>query len=113
MSKKWFVIHARSGYEAKVKTAIEEAVSREGIEDLIGSLEIGKRADVVAIDMSALVSQPVYNPLSQLIYTHMGHRVSNVWVNGVQLLKDWQFTNIDSQRVIHTTQQWQAKIVSR
>jgi len=38
--KKWFVIHARSGYEAKVKVAIEEAVSREGIEDLIGEIMI-------------------------------------------------------------------------
>ena len=35
MSKNWFVIHARSGYEAKVKVAIEEAVAREGIEDLV------------------------------------------------------------------------------
>ena len=40
MSKKWFVIHARSGYEAKVKAAIEEAVSREGIEDLVGEIMI-------------------------------------------------------------------------
>ena len=40
MSKKWFVIHARSGYEAKVKAAIEEAVSREGIENLIGEIMI-------------------------------------------------------------------------
>ena len=40
MSKKWFVIHARSGYEAKVKVAIEEAVSRGGIEDLIGEIMI-------------------------------------------------------------------------
>ena len=38
--KKWFVIHARSGYEAKVKVAIEEAVSREGIEDLTGEIMI-------------------------------------------------------------------------
>jgi len=38
--KKWFVIHARSGYEAKVKAAIEEAISREGIEDLIGEIMI-------------------------------------------------------------------------
>ena len=38
--KKWFVIHARSGYEAKVKVSIEEAVSREGIEDLIGEIMI-------------------------------------------------------------------------
>ena len=40
MSKKWFVIHSRSGYEAKVKAAIEEAASREGIEDLIGEIMI-------------------------------------------------------------------------
>jgi len=38
--KKWFVIHARSGYEAKVKASIEEAVSREGIEDLVGEIMI-------------------------------------------------------------------------
>ena len=40
MSQKWFVIHARSGYEAKVKAAIEEAVSREGIEDLVSEIMI-------------------------------------------------------------------------
>ena len=40
MSKKWFVIHARSGYEAKVKIAIEEAVVREGLEDLIDEILI-------------------------------------------------------------------------
>ena len=40
MSKKWFVIHARSGYESKVKAAIEEAVSREGIEDLVSEIMI-------------------------------------------------------------------------
>ena len=40
MSKKWFVIHARSGYEAKVKIAIEEAIVREGLEDLIDEIMI-------------------------------------------------------------------------
>ena len=40
VEKKWFVIHARSGYEAKVKAAIEEAVSREGIEDLVDEIMI-------------------------------------------------------------------------
>lgn len=40
MSKNWFVIHARSGYEAKVKLAIEEAVEREGLEDLVGEILI-------------------------------------------------------------------------
>ena len=40
MSKNWFVIHARSGYEAKVKVAIEEAVTRAGIEDLVDEILI-------------------------------------------------------------------------
>ena len=40
MSKNWFVIHARSGYEAKVKLAIEEAVAREGLEELVGEILI-------------------------------------------------------------------------
>ena len=40
MSKNWFVIHARSGYEAKVKIAIEEAITREGIDDLVEEILI-------------------------------------------------------------------------
>ena len=40
MSKNWFVIHARSGYEAKVKLAIEESVAREGLEDLVAEILI-------------------------------------------------------------------------
>jgi len=40
MSKRWYVLHARSGYEAKVKTAIEDAVAREGLEDLISEVMV-------------------------------------------------------------------------
>lgn len=38
MSKRWYVLHARSGFEAKVKTVIEESVIREGLEDLVGEV---------------------------------------------------------------------------
>ena len=40
MSKRWYVLHARSGYEAKVKKAIEEAVVREGLEDLVSDVMV-------------------------------------------------------------------------
>ncbi|WXT99597.1 MAG: Transcription termination/antitermination protein NusG [Catillopecten margaritatus gill symbiont] len=40
MSNRWYVLHARSGYEAKVKLAIEEAVEREGVADLVGDIMI-------------------------------------------------------------------------
>ncbi|QKQ23628.1 transcription termination/antitermination protein NusG [Candidatus Ruthia endofausta] len=38
MSKRWYVLHARSGFEAKVKIAIEGSVIREGLEDLVGEV---------------------------------------------------------------------------
>lgn len=40
MSKRWYVLHARSGYEAKVKLAIEEAIERESLTDLLGNIMI-------------------------------------------------------------------------
>jgi transcriptional antiterminator NusG len=40
MTKKWYVFHARSGYETKVKTAIEDAIEREGLEDLIANVMV-------------------------------------------------------------------------
>lgn len=40
MAKRWYVLHARSGYEAKVKAAIEESVVREGLEELVGDVMI-------------------------------------------------------------------------
>ncbi|SMN12185.1 Transcription antitermination protein NusG [uncultured Candidatus Thioglobus sp.] len=40
MSKRWYVLHARSGYEAKVKASIEEAVAREGLQDLVSDVMI-------------------------------------------------------------------------
>ncbi|CAC9456629.1 Transcription antitermination protein NusG [Bathymodiolus heckerae thiotrophic gill symbiont] len=40
MAKRWYVLHARSGYEAKVKIAIEEGVAREGLEDLLSEVMI-------------------------------------------------------------------------
>lgn len=40
MAKRWYVLHARSGYEAKVKTAIEEALNREGLSELLGDIMI-------------------------------------------------------------------------
>ncbi len=40
MAKKWYVLHARSGYEAKVKIAIEQEVAKEDLADLIGEVMI-------------------------------------------------------------------------
>jgi 5-methylthioadenosine/S-adenosylhomocysteine deaminase len=81
-----------------------------GLDEQIGSLEIGKLADVIAINMSDIETQPLFNPLSQLVYTNSGSRVSHSWINGTLMLENRQPTTINLQDLSETTLAWQHKI---
>ncbi len=81
-----------------------------GLEREIGSIEPGKAADLAAIDMSALTSQPLYNPVSQLVYATGREQVSDVWVAGKRLLKSGQLTTLDEQAILTRTHAWREKI---
>ncbi len=83
-----------------------------GIDHEVGSLTIGKAADVTAIDLGQLESQPIYHPVSQIVYTANRHQVSDVWVAGKQLLKARQLTTLDARKLIKQAQQWRDKVVS-
>jgi len=81
-----------------------------GLDNEIGSLEKGKSADIVAINMNTLETQPMYNVVSHLVYTTTRDHVSNVWVAGRQLLKDRVLTTIDESEIIQKAQLWHSKI---
>lgn len=81
-----------------------------GMEALTGSLETGKAADIIAIDMTRLETLPVYNPVSQLVYTRMADKVSHVWVNGKMLVRDGILTQLDTEKLKQQAQQWGEKI---
>lgn len=81
-----------------------------GIETITGSIEKGKAADLIAIDMSRLETLPVYNPVSQLVYTRMADKVKHVWVNGKMLVRDGMLTQIDIEKLKQTARQWGEKI---
>ena len=81
-----------------------------GLQDKVGSLEKGKRADFIAIDLNRIETQPVYNPASQIAYACSRDQVTHVWVNGNQLLKDRQLTTLNSELILSNTQQWRKKI---
>lgn len=66
-----------------------------GLGQEIGSLEIGKAADMIAIDLSPLQTQPVYNPVSQIVYAASRQQVTDVWVAGKRLLRQGQLTDFD------------------
>ncbi|RDH84344.1 MAG: TRZ/ATZ family hydrolase [endosymbiont of Escarpia spicata] len=81
-----------------------------GLGDVTGSLEAGKSADLVAVDLQRLNTQPVYHPISQLVYAASREQVNHVWVAGRELLRDGALTTIDEASVISRANQWQQKI---
>jgi 5-methylthioadenosine/S-adenosylhomocysteine deaminase len=83
-----------------------------GIDSVTGSLEIGKAADIIAIDLSDIETQPFYDLPSQLVYATGRDKVSDVWVAGKQLLKQRQLTTLNAQHVSAQAQQWAKKIRS-
>jgi len=81
-----------------------------GMEDELGSLEIGKAADLTAVDVSDINFQPSQHPISQLVYTATGHQVSDVWVAGKQLLAGRRFTELNEVELRHRVQAWTEKM---
>ena len=75
-----------------------------------GSLEPGKAADLIALDMQAIRHRPLYDPIAQVLHTSSGNSVSHVWVNGECLLDDGELTRMDEQEIKQTAAGWQQRI---
>ena len=66
-----------------------------GLADRIGSIEAGKRADLVAVDLHHPAMQPVYDLHSQLVHAAAGPRVTHTFVNGRCLYADGDWLTLD------------------
>jgi len=89
--------------EAFAMATIEGAKAIK-MDRLIGSLEPGKRADIVVVDLQVAHLTPLYrlstgNVYSHLVYAAKGSDVSHVWVNGRQLLQDRQLLTLDEPAI--------------
>ena len=71
-----------------------------GMEKEIGSLEPGKRADLIAVSMGAARQTPLYNAVSHLVYVTRGDDVRTTIVNGKVLMKERQVRTLDRATVI-------------
>ncbi len=81
-----------------------------GIDAITGSLVIGKSADMVAINLDAIETLPVYHPISQIVYSASRSQVTDVWVAGKQLLKNRVLTTLDEKELISKAKHWGEKI---
>jgi 5-methylthioadenosine/S-adenosylhomocysteine deaminase len=83
-----------------------------GLDDRIGSIAPGKAADLTAIDLSSLATQPVYDPVSQIVYGATRDQVTDVWVNGRRLLAERRLTSLDQDRIALKAREWRDKIAT-
>jgi len=81
-----------------------------GFDDRIGSIEPGKEADLVCVDLSALETQPLHHVVSQLIYATGRQQVSDVWIAGRPKLLQRVLVEIDIDGVIANARQWRERI---
>jgi 5-methylthioadenosine/S-adenosylhomocysteine deaminase len=82
-----------------------------GIDNEVGSLEVGKQADFIAVDLgSTIETLPLFNVLSHLVYACNRSNVTDVWVQGNQLLENRRLTTIDETRLIKEVKEWGEKV---
>ena len=81
-----------------------------GREADLGSIEVGKLADVIAVDLSAPECRPVYHPDAQLVYVAAREHVSDVWVQGERVLKQRQLTRFNLSQVLAEVEETVAKM---
>jgi 5-methylthioadenosine/S-adenosylhomocysteine deaminase len=83
-----------------------------GMEDELGSLEPGKRADLVVVGLGAPRMHTLYDPVSHLVYVAKGSDVQHVVVEGRVILRDRQVLTLDEKAVLAEADRLRAQIVS-
>jgi 5-methylthioadenosine/S-adenosylhomocysteine deaminase len=84
------VLRMATSYGAKVM----------GLEKETGTIEKGKKADIIVIDLNSPHLVPLYNPLSTIVYSGVGSDVRDVIVNGKILMKGRKFTTLDQKEIM-------------
>ncbi|MFW9961321.1 MAG: amidohydrolase family protein [Candidatus Thorarchaeota archaeon] len=86
--------------EDVIEMATVNGAAAMGIDNIVGSLESGKIADVILIDMHELGFTPAVNPVSNLVYSGSGHSVDTVIVNGKLLMRNKNLLTLDIEAVM-------------
>ena len=96
------------------RTALEMATiggaRAMGMEKQIGSLERGKRADLLIVNMANARQTPMYDPISHLVYTTRGDDVQTTIVHGKVLMRDRKVLTLDEAAVLKESRAWAAKV---
>lgn len=100
-----------------LRMATIEAARAIGLEEQIGSLEAGKKADVLVVDftqpsLSPIILTPVRNVVPNLVYSAKGNEVQTVIIDGKVLIDDFKVLHIDEKEVVRQAQEAVGRICS-
>jgi cytosine/adenosine deaminase-related metal-dependent hydrolase len=84
-----------------------------GLEHEIGSLEVGKKADLVVLDFSRLHTTPSPNPVSTLVYAATGSEVDMVVIDGQVVVEQGNLLTMDEDEVIEQARQHAGQLYRR
>jgi 5-methylthioadenosine/S-adenosylhomocysteine deaminase len=83
-----------------LEMATIEGARAMGMEHEIGSLEAGKRADLLVVSMASARQTPMYDPVSHIVYVTHGDDVQTTIVNGKVLMRDRKVLTLDRRQVL-------------
>ncbi len=101
------------GAETAIEMATINGARALGMEDEIGSLEIGKTADVIIVDMKEADWIPLYNPIQNLIYSSSGSSVQTVIIDGNIVMENREIKTVDEEEVLSKCQELTKGILER
>ena len=81
-----------------------------GLEREIGSIEKGKAADLAAVDLASIETQPAFDPVSHLVYAAGREHVTHAWVAGEARLADRKLTSLDLHDLQTKAEWWRKKL---
>jgi 5-methylthioadenosine/S-adenosylhomocysteine deaminase len=81
-----------------------------GLEDRIGTIEAGKKADIIIIDTNTPHMTPMYNPYSQIVYSATGGDVKDVIINGKIVYRDRRFITLDRHDIMNEVKRLSGRI---
>ena len=97
---------------AALRAATYGGAKALGFEDSIGSIEPGKQADLVCVDLGALETQPLHHVVSQLVYACGRHQVTDAWIAGQHKLDRRVLVDMDTDGIVANARQWRDRIAA-
>lgn len=95
---------------AALRAATLDAARALNLDEIIGSITPGKRADLVAVDLSGPACQPVFDPVSHLVYAAGREHVTHTWVNGRPKLDNRRLVDLDLDDLAARAAYWRDKL---